>query len=428
MSNNTSDKTPRIDAGDRILVVDDHKAIREGLRTVLASSGYTNVDDAADAETALQRVLVQPPDLLIVDLNLPGRSGLDLVGDLQERGIDTTIVMLTGHGTIEGAVEATRRGIFEYLTKPADPKRLCNAVERGLERTALRRELLSLRRELVRSGRLGEMVGRSPAMLELYRMIEQIAPSPASVLITGESGTGKEVVARTLHRLSNRSARPLVAINCAAIPGALLESELFGHEKGAFTGATAARAGCFEQAHGGTLFLDEIGDMPADLQTKLLRALEDGKVRRVGGDREIEVDARVVSATNADLEAQLRDGKFRKELFYRLNVFLLVIPPLRERVEDIAVLAEHFLVEFRQSSGARLVDLSEAARQKLASYAWPGNVRELRNAIQRAAILCGEDDVQVEHLPPALRGGESFVRASNAGTFNGGTSLAEVER
>ena len=414
---------------NRILVVDDHRAIREGLRTVLNGLGYAEVDEAPDAEAALKQILSQPPELLIVDLNLPGRSGLELVADLQERGLETSVLMLTGHGSIESAIEATRRGIFEYLTKPADPKRLQSAVERGLERTALRRELTSLRREMLRSGRLQDLVGHSSAMLEVYRMIEQVAPSGASVLVTGESGTGKEVIARTLHRLSPRTARRLVAINCAAIPATLLESELFGHEKGAFTGATAARAGCFEQADGGTLFLDEIGEMPADLQSKLLRALEEGKVRRVGGDREIQVDVRIVAATNADIDGLLRENKFRQDLYYRLNVFMITIPPLRDRLEDLPVLAEHFLRNYQEENGGRRVGFSEAALQRMMAYDWPGNVRELRNAVHRAAILCHEGEIQAEHLPPNLRGGESTIRPSGAGVFiPTGTSIEEAEK
>jgi len=413
----------------RILVVDDHEAVRTGLRRALEEFGYGEVEEAPDAEAAMSAILNHPPDLLIIDLNLPGKSGLELIADLQENGIETTVVVLTGHGTIDSAVEATRRGVFEYVPKPVSPDRLKIVVERGLERTAMRRELLQLRRDVMQSGRMTELVGGSPAMMQLYRLVEQVAPTTASVLITGESGTGKEVIARAIHRLSPRALRPLVAINCAAIPGALLESELFGHEKGAFTGATTSRLGCFEQSNGSTLFLDEIGEMPIDLQTKLLRALESRRVRRVGGDREIDVDVRIVSATNAQIENMLREGKLREDLYFRLNVFHLPVPPLRERAEDIPLLAEHFLQEHLRENPSRIVGFSLPAIRALKAHSWPGNVRELRNAVQRAVILCSEGEIQVEHLPPSVRGEESFSRPSGRGVFvSTGTSLDAAER
>ncbi|MBD3161185.1 MAG: response regulator [Candidatus Eisenbacteria bacterium] len=414
---------------NRILIVDDHESVRTGLRAALEEFGYRTIDEAPDAETGLQKILEQPPDLIIVDLNLPGRSGLDLVADLQKRGIETTMIVLTAHASIETAIEATRRGVFDYLTKPAQPDRLRTVVGRGLERTAMRRELLHLRREMLRSGRLQELVGRSPGMLELYRMIEQVAPTTAGVLISGESGTGKEVIAGTVHRLSPRSARPFVVVNCAAIPATLLESELFGHEKGAFTGATAARTGCFEQADGGTLFLDEIGEMSVDLQSKLLRALENGRFRRVGGDREIAVDVRIVAATNADLKGLLAEGRFREDLYFRLNVFGIAIPPLRERREDVALLADHFLQQHLRQKNDPITGFSDAALRLMERYAWPGNVRELRNAVHRAAILCSGGEILPEHLPPAVRGEETSLPRSGSGVFlPDGTSIAEAER
>ncbi len=413
----------------RILIVDDNPGIRQGLQQALVQLGFGGVDAAPTAEVALEQVLAHPPELIIIDLNLPGKSGLELVADLQEHGIETTMVVLTGHGSIDSAVEATRRGVFDYLLKPAAPERLKTVVERALERTALRREVLRLRREMVRRGRFQDLVGNSPAMLELYRMIEQVAPTSASVLITGESGTGKEVVARGLHRLSPRASRAMIAVNCAAIPRSLLESELFGHEKGAFTGATAARAGCFEQADGGTLFLDEIGEMPTDLQTKLLRAIEDGRIRRVGGERETHVDVRIVSATNADIGALRQSGRLREDLFFRLNVFVLEIPPLRERREDIPLLAEHFLQEQQDGTESRVAGFSRAALKCLRAYRWPGNVRELRNAVQRATILCAQGEIQPEHLPPDVRGTTPEVTGTGEGIFiPAGSSVADAER
>jgi DNA-binding NtrC family response regulator len=391
-----------VETSRRILVVDDQESVRRGLTRILSELGHL-VEVAPDAESAVRQADASPPDLVIIDLNLPGRSGLDLVADLRERGTEATLVVLTGNGSIDSAIEATRRGVFDYLLKPIEPSRLLAVVERGIERASLRQEVQQLRREMMRTGKLRQLVGRSPRMLELFRLMDQVAPSDASVLITGESGTGKEVVARSLHGLSPRAARAFVAINCAAIPATLLESEILGHEKGAFTGATSSRAGCFEQAGDGTLFLDEIVEMPVDLQSKLLRVLEDGKVRRVGGNREISVDVRVVAATNADVARLMEDGKLRPDLYYRLNVFHLRIPPLRERVEDIPILAEHFLEEFRPESRSPIAGFSATALDLLLRHPWPGNVRELRNAIRQAVILCPGGEIQPENLPSSLR-------------------------
>jgi DNA-binding NtrC family response regulator len=386
----------------KILVVDDEETIRKGLARIVTDLGH-EVELAADAEEALEKALDSPPDLLISDLQLPGRSGLELITDLQEHGIESTMVILTAHGTIDSAVEATRRGVYDYLVKPIDGDRVSSVIRKGLVHAAMRQEVLHLRSELRRSGQFQELVGKSPSMLELYRLIDQIAPTNASVLITGESGTGKEVVARTMHNLSPRVSERFVALNCAAIPETLLESEIFGHEKGAFTGATASRPGCFEHADRGTLFLDEIGEMPAGLQSKLLRVLEDGKVRRVGGSRETPVDTRVLAATNASVREGLAGGRLREDLYFRLNVFTLALPPLRDRTEDIPILAEHFLQGFAKENGKSMVGLSTAALQQLMQYDWPGNVRELRNAIQRAVILCNEEEIQPHHLPPSVR-------------------------
>jgi DNA-binding NtrC family response regulator len=388
------------------------------------------VDLAPDAETALELAAANPPDLVIIDLNLPVKSGMELVADLQERGEEATLVVLTGHGTIDSAVEATRRGVLDYLEKPILPGQLRAVVDRGLERAALRREVQLLRRDLMRSGRLRPLLGHSPKVQELYHMIDQIAGTNATVLITGESGTGKEVIARTLHKVSPRSTKPFVAINCAAIPANLLESEIMGHEKGAFTGATAARLGCFEQAHEGTLFLDEIGEMPADLQTKLLRVLEDHRVRRVGGDRETEVDVRVIAATNADVERLVQDGRLRQDLYFRLNVFILNAPPLRDRTEDIPILAEHFLEEFREANRAPVSGFSKDALDHLLRHPWPGNVRELRNAVERSVIVCSGGEIQPHHLPPSIRSAPapSVAEGGRDLLVPIGTSIAEAER
>jgi DNA-binding NtrC family response regulator len=388
---------------NRILVVDDEEPIRKGLAQVISDLGY-QAETAADAERALELILASPPDLVITDLNLPGMGGMELIARLQELGIETTLAVLTGHGSIESAVEATKRGVYDYITKPIDLHHLTTLIRRGLERSRLRREVLGLRREMAQDGRFQELVGKSPRMGEIYRLVEQVAFSDASVFITGESGTGKEIIARTIHGLSPRAQERLVAVNCAAIPENLLESEMFGHEKGAFTGATNARPGCFELADGGTLFLDEIGQMPIELQSKLLRVLEDGMVRRVGGAKEVKVDARVLSAANTPVEELLSGGRLREDLYYRLNVFTIEMPPLRERREDIPLLANHFLAGFAETNGRRIAEFSEDALAMMVGHDWPGNVRELRNAVQRSVILCSEGEIQARHLPASVRG------------------------
>ena len=412
----------------RILVVDDEETIRKGLARIISGLGH-EVDVAVDAEEALQKAVASPPDLVITDLQLPGRTGLELIADLKDRGVESTVVVLTGHGTIDSAVEATRRGVFDYLLKPIDPERLTTVILKGLERSAMRREVFLLRREMIRSGRFQKLVGKSAAMLELYRLIDQISPTTASVLIMGESGTGKEVVARTIHDLSPRAASRFVAISCAAIPETLLESEILGHEKGAFTGATSSRSGCFELADKGTLFLDEIGEMPPSLQSKLLRVLEDQKVRRVGGTREFPVDVRVIAATNAPVEKRLASGQFREDLYFRLNVFMLTLPPLRDRPEDIPILARAFLDEYARDNAKTVVGFSDEALMLMLRYSWPGNVRELRNAIQRAVILAKEEEVQPSDLPPGVRPNVRVIRLRPRSlSIQVGTPLAEVEK
>ncbi len=390
-----------LDTPRRILVVDDEEPIRKGLARIVSGLGHT-VDLAADAETALQIALERTPDLVITDLQLPGRSGIDLIADLNDHGIESTTVVLTAHGTIDSAVEATRRGVYDYLTKPVEPERLETVIRKGLERSAMRQEVRFLRREMERSGRYQRLIGRSPAMISIYRMIDQIAPSSAPVLITGDSGTGKEVVARTLHSMSPRASNRFVAISCAAIPETLLESEILGHERGAFTSANATRPGVFELAHQGTLFLDEIAEMPVSLQSKLLRVLEDNRVRRIGGSREIPVDVRVLSATNVSVNERLSNGTLREDLYFRLNVFTLQMPSLRERMEDIPLLAQAFLSEYAHENNRSVAGFSIDAMEAMRSYDWPGNVRELRNAVQRAVILCKGDEIRPEYLPPAV--------------------------
>ncbi len=412
----------------RILVVDDEEPIRKGLARLVAGMGH-DVDLAAEANEAIEKATLSHPDLVITDLQLPGRDGLQLIAELKDRGIDSTLVVLTAHGTIDSAIEATRRGVYDYMVKPVDPERLATVIMKGLERSAMRQEVLLLRREMIRSGRFQKLLGKSARMLEMYRMIDQVAPSTASVLITGESGTGKEVVARTIHNLSPRASRRFVAISCAAIPETLLESEIFGHEKGSFTGATASRSGCFELADGGTLFLDEIAEMPVALQSKLLRVLEERTVRRVGGSREIPVDVRVLAATNASIDDLLASGQFREDLYFRLNVIALHLPPLRDRIEDLPLLSQDFLQEYVQENMKTVVGFSEETMALMRQYDWPGNVRELRNAVQRAVILCKTDEIQPSDLPPGVRPSiRKDASRANALQVAVGASLADVEK
>ncbi len=412
----------------RILVVDDEDSTLRGLTRLLESWGHTAVP-AADAASAVEEALSNHPDLVLTDLRMPKRGGIELINDLKDAGIEATVVVITGHATIESAVEATRGGAYEYLTKPLDLERLQTVVSRGLERSSLLREMQLLRRELGREGRMGTLVGKSPSMARLYQLLEQVGPSNASVLITGESGTGKEVVARTLHTMSPRKNAPFVALNCSAIPESLLESELFGHEKGSFTGASASRPGCFELAGGGTIFLDEIGEMPVELQKKLLRVLEDRRVRRIGGRVEIKVDVRIVSATNADVQEQMRQGTFREDLYYRLNVFSLDLPPLRDRVGDVPLLATHFMKQLAPENDKSIHGFTGPAMEALLGHSWPGNVRELRNAIERAVVVCQGHEIEPHHLPETLRPTRRVLPETNGGVHvPSGSTLEEAER
>jgi len=412
----------------RVLIVDDQAEIRRGVRRLVEERGH-EVETAETSESAYTLALGNPPDLLIADLSLPGESGMDLVSRLQDVGLDPTTIILTGHGTIDSAIEATRRGVYDYVLKPVRPKELGAIIAKALERASLREEVRLLRREMGRSGRFEDLVGRSAPMLELYRVIEQVAPSPTPVLITGESGTGKELVASAIHGLSGRAKAPLINVNCAAIPDELLESEMFGHEKGAFTGALQSRKGCFELAHGGTLFLDEIGDMPMRLQSKLLRVLENGTFHRVGGEREQKVDVRLITATNAPLEQRIAEGSFRQDLYFRINVFPIELPPLRDRVEDIPLLVERFCRMFADEHGTAPKVLSEDALDLLRAHDWPGNVRELRNVIQRASIVSVDGEITPATLPSTVAPKVPSI-SSDEGTLAIplGTSIADVER
>ncbi|GAB4264862.1 sigma-54-dependent transcriptional regulator [Deferrisoma sp.] len=414
----------------RILVVDDEPSMREFLAILLRREGHA-VEVRADLAGARDALAGGGFDLVVTDLKLPDGSGLDVLGAARERDPDAQVVVITAFGTAESAVEAMKRGAYDYLTKPFKADEIRLTVAKALERTALARENRELRRRLEAVEAGGEILGRSPRMQEVFRLLERVAPTGVTVLIHGESGTGKELVARRLHALSGR-AGPFVAVNCAAIPEGLIESELFGHVKGSFTGAVADKPGLFEEAAGGTLFLDEVGELPLHLQPKLLRALQEGKVKRVGGNREIPVDVRIVSATNRDLAEAVREGRFREDLYYRLNVVALEIPPLRERRDDIPLLALHFLQKYARAFGRPLKGFTREALDRLEAYPFPGNVRELENLVERAAALETGEYVGVESLPPALgaprTGDAEGLPPLPADGFDLEGFLADVER
>ena len=333
---------------------------------------------------------------------MPRRDGLSLLRALRDRLNELTFVMITAQGSVDSAVTAMKEGAYDYLTKPIDPQRLRVLLDKTVERHDTLRQVAALKRQLLKGGRFGRTIGRSPAIREVYQLIEQTAPAEASVLVWGESGTGKELVARTIHELSPRAAAPFVALNCAAIPEGLLESEIFGHERGAFTGAVDRRHGCFELAHKGTLFLDEVAEMAPALQVKLLRVLQERTIRRLGGQREQPVDVRIIAATNANPQDAIRDGRLREDLYYRVNVVTILMPPLRERREDIPLLVQAFLTEFNECNRRNVRGVASPALAALERYAWPGNIRELRNVIERAIILTRGDLVEIDHLPPDL--------------------------
>src|SRR5215472_2548251 len=413
----------------KVLVVDDDAASRKGLAALLSGWGYAT-EEAGDGDEALEKARTVLPSVVITDLVMPKRDGLALLGAMKEELPFAAVILLTGQGSIDTAVAALKEGAYDFLTKPVDIARLKMLVPKAAERAEDGREVQVLRRRVKQVWGLGKLVGNSVTMQGVYRLIELAAPTAAPVLITGESGTGKELVARTLHERSARRRGPFVAVNCAAIPDTLLESEIFGHERGAFTGALERRQGCFELAHEGTIFLDEIAEMSVALQAKFLRILEDGMVRRLGGRSEIKVDVRVLAATNKDPAQAIRAGTFREDLFYRLNVVSLAMPPLRDRREDIPLLIEAFLEEFNAKYDKRITSVDEPALGMLTGQPWPGNVRELRNSIERAAIVCDGRLITPAHLPshPAPRPSPAAPPDSHPIAFSVGTSLEDAER
>lgn len=397
----------------RILVVDDEKNIRRVLQALLEGDGYS-VDEAGDGDEAraLLRRSAGHYDLVLTDLRMPNCDGLQLLRWTRESHPDTPVVMLTAHGTVDIAVEAMREGAFDFITKPFDDEDLSGIVGRALaQRNANRERAYSLEDEAESGGAdkeqaLSNIVGVSRPMQDLFALLRKVAPSPTTLLIRGESGTGKELVGSALHGLSERASGPFVAVNCTAIPETLFESELFGHEKGAFTGAVASRPGRFELASGGTLLLDEIGELPGAMQVKLLRVLQERTVQRVGGLRPIAVDVRLIAATNANLEKMVEEGSFREDLFYRLNVVPLHLPPLRERPSDIPVLIEHFAQRFSERLGRPLRSVTSAAVQAMVEYSWPGNIRQLENVVERMVLLGEGEELRLSDLPPEVRDGE----------------------
>src|SRR5262245_21471647 len=371
---------------ERVLIVEDDAAARVGLEQLVKSWGFA-AESAKDGEDALEKVTTFRPAIVITDLVMPRMDGLGLLRALQQQGADTTTLLLTAQGTVETAVEAMKEGAYDYLTKPIDIQRLKILLDKIVERLETLREVKALRRQLREHGTFGSIIGNSPEMRKIYQVIEQAAPTSASVLVTGESGTGKELVARTIHQLSPRTSYPFVGINCAAIPETLLESEIIGHEKGAFTGAAERRQGWFELADHGTLFLDEIAEMTPATQVKLLRVLQERTFRRLGGRQEQSVDVRVLAATNMDPFDAVQKGKLREDLYYRLDVFAIKLPPLRDRKEDLPLLIQAFINEFNARNQRAIAGVDQQAMQLLEQYQWPGNVRELRNVMERATIL-----------------------------------------
>jgi DNA-binding NtrC family response regulator len=414
---------------EKVLIVEDEENERSGLAELVSAWGY-RTETAKDGMEGLEKVAGWSPGIVITDLKMPRMGGLELLERVAAQPQAVAVILLTAQGTIDVAVEAMKSGAYDFIQKPIDPARLRAILNNAARQRDTERELEATRRKLRDTGMLGSLVGSSKRMQEIFRLVEQVAPSTASVLITGESGTGKELVARTIHEMSPRKGRPFVAINCSAIPETLIESEIFGHEKGAFTGALERRAGCFELAEEGTLLLDEIGEMPVGTQAKLLRVLEDHKLRRLGSKVETPVDVRVLAATNKVAEEAVGRGELRNDLYYRLNVFHIAMPPLREHKEDLVELVPALLAEVNSKHDRQVAGVSEAVMQLFQDCSWPGNVRELRNTLERAVIVCQGPEVEPRHLPPGF--GQGLPRPTaeepNAVRLGVGTTVDEAEK
>ncbi len=370
----------------KILIIDDEQSIRSTLREILEYEKYT-IDEAKDGQEGLEKLIANKYDIALCDVKMPKMDGIELLERVQMAGIDTQFIMISAHGTIETAVDATKMGAFDFVPKPPDLNRLLLTVKNALDKSSLVTETKTLKKKL---SKRYEMVGESSSLSEVKEMMDKVGPTDARVLITGPNGSGKELVARGIHERSNRSSAPFIEVNCAAIPAELIESELFGHEKGAFTSAHKQRIGKFEQANDGTLFLDEIGDMSLSAQAKVLRALQEHKITRVGGDKDINVNVRVLAATNKDLRKEIEENNFREDLYHRLSVILIQVPPLKERKDDIPLLVDKFLDDIAHEYGTKKKTVTEDGFKALQAYDWSGNIRELRNVTERLVIMCGE--------------------------------------
>jgi two-component system NtrC family response regulator/two-component system response regulator HydG len=409
----------------RILVVDDESNARKALTTLLREEGY-EVAEAADGEAALALLPDFLPAAVLTDVRMPRMDGITFMRKAREGGFDSVFVVMTAFASIETAVEAMRAGAENYLVKPLDVNAVLVVLQKALEKRALSQEAAQLRERVQERYRVQNIVGDSPELRSVFDVVRRAAPTRATVLVLGESGTGKELVAQALHEESPRKGRPFIKVNCAALPESLLESELFGHEKGSFTGATSRREGRFELADGGTLFLDEVGEIPLGVQVKLLRVLQQREFERVGGTQTLKVDVRVVAATNRDLEKEVREGRFREDFFYRLNVVSVTLPPLRARKGDIPQLVSHFIDKYAQQHGKDIQGLAPGTLQVLQRHDWPGNVRELENAIERAVVMAMGPQLSTDDLPPALRGPRPS--GSAASSLIPGATLWDIEK
>jgi len=385
-----------------VLVVDDEPLQREILKTILSEEGYETYV-ASSGEEALKVIRAYNPDVILTDLRMEGMDGIELLERVRSERYEPAIVLMTAFGTIDSAVEAMKEGAFDYLTKPLDKNKVLLTVKRAIERVELLRKNQELQEALYGRFRVEGIIGQSSVMKDVINVIKKVSGSPVTVLILGESGTGKELIARAIHYSSPRGTKPFTAINCAAIPESLLESELFGYEPGAFTGATSRKIGLFEATNGGTIFLDEVGDLPAVTQSKILRVLQEREVRRLGGREAIKVDVRIIAATNKDIENEMRAGRFREDLYYRLKVITIALPPLRERREDIVELTNHFVKRYNAEFGKRIKGVSDSAMKALLDYHWPGNIRQLESVIERAVLMCDSDTITLNDIKSELR-------------------------
>jgi DNA-binding NtrC family response regulator len=429
LNNGCGDIASAFMSQEKVLIVEDEENERTGLAELVSAWGY-RAETAGDGAEGYEKITNWSPSIVVTDLKMPRMGGLQLLEKIAGDSQTMAVIVVTAQGTIDSAVQAMRMGAYDYITKPIDTNRLRTILQNASALLGTRVELEVTRRKLRDTGSLGSLVGPSKKMQEIFRLIEMVAPSTASVLITGASGTGKELVARNIHDLSPRRSKPFVAINCAAIPETLIESEIFGHEKGAFTGALERRTGCFELAEGGTLLLDEIGEMPIATQAKLLRVLEDRKLRRLGSKVETTIDVRVLAATNKVPEEAVARGELRNDLYYRLNVFNIHMPPLKEHKEDIPELVRNLITDMNTKHGRKVATISEAVFNMFRNHSWPGNVRELRNTLERAIIVCDSAVIETKHLPPGF--GQIMVRTSADDTdsirLGVGTTVGEAEK